>query len=317
MRDKFARALSRRYGAELYDTRSVTRLMDASPLLIDIGDAAQSLIDRALGRSEETLYDCVVVTEAERYAGVLTVADLLGISRLLQRQAAAAQMRTIRGTQAMLQQIDRSVAEARASTEQGERLSETMVELTLQGKNELDKVGEAFGRMVARTDRQDGQTRDLQARASAIGSVTGLIRELAEQSGLLAVNAAIEAARAGEHGRGFAVVADEVRKLAAQTKRSADEIRHSISAILEAVEGTAELVRHGREETLAAETHIQEASSLFGKLFHAAADNRVSSEQIARSSGDAYTNTGQVKLEIERLLTELQRAESRREESAS
>ncbi|WP_260405296.1 methyl-accepting chemotaxis protein [Paenibacillus sp. 598K] len=305
MRDRFFRQLSRRFGMELYYDRPITYLMTNEPLCVELSSGAQLLIEEALTREDRTLYDCVLVTSSGRVAGILTVSDLLGISRVMQREAMLSQARTIEGAESRMQEINQGVVAVRTSAEQGSRLSEHMVDLTLEGKRQLDQVTSAFQRFSEQTDTQESQAMELQARAGEIGSVSRVIRELADQCNLLAVNAAIEAARAGEHGRGFGVVADEVRSLAAQTKRSAEEIHRMIQSILEAVGLTVQLVNAARAETKASSTSVSQAAGLFEKLFIAAADNQKSSREMSALSIQANEQTERVIREMKELLAEI------------
>ena len=109
-------------------------------------------------------------------------------------------------------------AEAKQVTENGRRV----VERAMQ---ELERVAVDIGDSAVMIE-------SLGERSKQISSVVGVIREIADQTNLLALNAAIEAARAGEQGRGFAVVADEVRKLAERTSVSTQEISTTVNAIL-------------------------------------------------------------------------------------
>ncbi|NBD26993.1 methyl-accepting chemotaxis protein [Paenibacillus glycinis] len=306
MKNRLTIIQTHRFGREIYYGRSIARLMDKQPLVVDHNVSPQELLDLSLGRDEKTLYDCVIVTEEGRFIGVLTMSDLLKMSRLLQRQTVQAQVAMIQNAQGMIRDIDRSVHEVHEASVKGETMSQTMLDLTLKGKNELDKVSAAIHGMSQRANIQEHQIGELQERAGSIGSVSKLIRELADQCNLLAVNATIEAARAGEHGRGFAVVADEVRMLATQTKSSADDINRLIGSILDAVKETVHQVGLGRTEADASQTYVQEAADVFQSLFHAAANNSSSAADIGRLSNQAYDQAQQVTDSIQALMDDMQ-----------
>lgn len=114
---------------------------------------------------------------------------------------------------------------------QAAELAKMLEERATFGSKELENVRNITSGFVREYEELRNGIRDLSSATKNIGSIIETVRQIAEQTNLLALNAAIEAARAGEAGRGFAVVADEIRKLAEQTKSSTDTINSTISAV--------------------------------------------------------------------------------------
>lgn len=122
--------------------------------------------------------------------------------------------------------------------------------LTQEGLTQLSENVSAI-RQVATTVGQAQKTvLDLQSSSEKIGEVLNVIKQVADQTNLLALNAAIEAARAGEQGRGFAVVADEVRSLAMRTQQSTDDIQTIISQLQAGVSETVVQMNHSQQAAL-------------------------------------------------------------------
>ncbi len=168
-----------------------------------------------------------------------------------------------------------------------------------EGGQVVTETIEGMNSIRAAVDAGVASVTELGKRGEQIGQIIEVINDIADQTNLLALNAAIEAARAGEHGRGFAVVADEVRKLADRTTKATEEIGDSIMAIqtetTEAVdrmnaganqvkEGVARATEAGKSlEQIV--TSSQEVASMIQSIAAAAEEQSAASEQVSRSIG--------------------------------
>ncbi len=162
---------------------------------------------------------------------------------------------------AALEQLSVSVNEISITTRSGADHASTANQLADQGEDKMQQT-----RQVTREVMGEFQTtRDailvLEKSAEEIGSVTSVIKEIANQTNLLALNAAIEAARAGEQGRGFAVVADEVRKLAERTAGNTLEIEQSINVLHQRTHEVLQNVHAALERVQGVENAITTASA--------------------------------------------------------
>ena len=122
-------------------------------------------------------------------------------------------------------------------------IEEASVELNT-ARDSLQNLSQEVTSFVEIENELASELLTLKDDADQVKDVLNIIKDIAEQTNLLALNAAIEAARAGEHGRGFAVVADEVRKLAERTQKSLSEIDMRVSTIVQAINGVSDKIHN-------------------------------------------------------------------------
>ncbi|QLF92669.1 methyl-accepting chemotaxis protein [Pseudomonas sp. ABC1] len=148
-------------------------------------------------------------------------------------------------------------------------------------------VSEAVGqieRLAQEVERSADAMAALQGESQKIGSVMDVIKTVAEQTNLLALNAAIEAARAGEAGRGFAVVADEVRGLAQRTQKSTEEIEALIAGLQQGTQQVATIMNSSRDLTDSSVTLARKAGASLGSITRTVSNIQSMNQQIATAA---------------------------------
>ncbi|WP_029934135.1 methyl-accepting chemotaxis protein [Thiomicrospira pelophila] len=174
------------------------------------------------------------------------------------------------------------VSELFELSEQVEKAVERMSHGSVSGMSSAENVITEVSGLTEEVTRATEVIKQLESDSSNIGTVLVLIRDIAEQTNLLALNAAIEAARAGEHGRGFAVVADEVRILAGKTQQATTEIQTIIEELQKRARNAVQVMEHGQERVENTQTQAGKVSDFLNDI--AASLNQLKSAQ------DALTN---------------------------
>lgn len=186
-----------------------------------------------------------------------------------------------------IEHASRVVDQTKSSADDGEK---KVTEAVKQMKLIEDTVSES-ARVI----------RELGAESNKIGAIVDAISQIAEQTNLLALNAAIEAARAGEHGRGFAVVADEVRKLAEQSSTSAGEIASLIGNIQDKARQAVKVMEDGVEQVQNGAEAVDGAGSTFHEIAEMVDKVAAESAEMGRIIKNLAQNTSVISSAIERI----------------
>lgn len=207
-------------------------------------------------------------------------------------QAATATTEMSSTSQGVMQSSNDALAEIKNADSEAERvkvISENNKQTILQLSQEVDQASAVINK--------------LHKDSASIGSILDVIRGIAEQTNLLALNAAIEAARAGEQGRGFAVVADEVRSLASKTQASTQEIQAMIQVLQSGAHAAVEAMNKGKKQAENCVTQTEVAAQALESITNAVHLAHDMSEQISHAAKEQNQVSNEISHLLESIVT--------------
>ena len=270
--------------------RTVLLLSSISALAIVLGIAFGALLTRSITRQLRESITQLSSSSAEILATTTQVASGAAETSSAVSETSAT-VEEVKQAAGVSSQKAKYVSESAQKVAQVSQAGRKSVEGTIQGMQRIQEQMESVAESIVRLSEQ----------SQAIGEIIATVNDLAEQSNLLAVNAAIEAARAGEHGKGFAVVAQEVKSLAEQSKQATAQVRTILGDIQKATGAAVLATEQGAKAVEAGVKQSGEAGESIRLLADSVSEAAQAATQIAASSQQQMVGMDQVALAMENI----------------
>lgn len=294
--------LSRRLRPLHLLARSAERLGEGD-LSVRIGHRSNDEVGElatAFNRMAEQFGDMVVRIKRATVAMNEAVAQVKGESAQVQ-QGSQEQSDSASRAAAALEEVTVSLEHVGANARDSQRLSQRTDDVSQQGESVVRRTSEEIAAIAQAVRDAAGAIEGLSQRSDQISQVIKTIKDIADQTNLLALNAAIEAARAGEQGRGFAVVADEVRKLAERTSQATVEIGAMISAIQADTRGAVDGMQTSSGRVDTGVELAREAAGALAQIREAANQTLAKANEIAGAMEEQNAASAEIARNVERI----------------
>ncbi len=264
-------------------------------------DSLRELIQSIVSRSMQ-------LAAAAEQTSAVTAQSTTAIEeqRLQVEQAASATTEMSSTSQSVLSSVNDALAEIKEADDQAARI-----------KNISNENRNIIKSLAIEVESASQVINKLQQDSASIGGILDVIRSIADQTNLLALNAAIEAARAGEHGRGFAVVADEVRTLASRTQESTQEIQNMIEVLQIGAEKAVSVMDTGKVQTTNCVEQSELADKALETITHAVHEIYDRSSQIATAAEEQSVVAHEISENLESIVAIAEQTSAGSKQTAS